>query len=511
MTNIASVLEGRLGASRVELLREAARAASELGVPLYLVGGSVRDALRPRRRAPTAPVRRAGADLDVSFVGGSPKTPPGPAPLGSGLRRNDERPRRRAPTAPVRRAAATDPDVCVVSGAVGFASALAGALGGVASDRSQFGTAKLRVGGVSLDLVMARRESYAAPGALPTVEPGTLADDLARRDFSINAMAVSLSAESWGDLTDPFDGEGDLERRIIRVLHPSSFRDDATRLFRAARYAGRLGFRLEPSTERLAREGAAFIDTISGDRVRHELERIFEEPRAADILELADGLGLLRAIHPALRPAESPEAIEGERGPAMLAGLALGLSPREAEEVSARLNLGAEWARVVRDTAAVRELLGELESDLAPSRVYRLLHGRHEAALSAAPTAPVGRGEAPTAAPTAPVGRGEAPTTAPTAPVGRGEAPTAAVGRGAVPTAAPTAPVSRAVSNLRLYLSRLRHVSTSLSGGDIVAMGVPEGPRVGEVLRELLEARLDGVVESAEEERELASRRMERG
>ena len=104
--------------------------------------------------------------------------------------------------------------------------------------------------------------------------------------------------------------------------------------------------------------------------MRRELERIFEEPRAADILEIADGLGLLRAIHPALRPAESPEAIEGERGPAMLAGLALGLSPREAEEVSARLNLGAEWARVVRDTAAVRELLGELESDLAPSRVY---------------------------------------------------------------------------------------------------------------------------------------------
>ena len=222
MTNIASLLEERLEASRVELLRSAARAASELGVPLYLVGGSVRDALRPRRRAPTAPVRRAGADLDVSFVGGSPKTPPGPAPLGSGLRRNDERPRRRAPTAPVRRAGATDPDVCVVSGAVGFASALAGALGGVAESPSQFGTAKLRVGGVSLDLVMARRESYAAPGALPTVEPGSLADDLARRDFSINAMAVSLSAESWGDLTDPFDGAGDLERRTIRVLHPSA-------------------------------------------------------------------------------------------------------------------------------------------------------------------------------------------------------------------------------------------------------------------------------------------------
>ena len=223
---------------------------------------------------------------------------------------------------------------------------------------------------------MARRESYAEPGALPAVEPGSLANDLARRDFSINAMAVSLSAESWGDLVDPFDGAGDLERRLVRVLHPASFRDDATRLFRAARYAGRLGFDLEQETERLAREGAAYVDTISGDRVRHELERIFEEPRAADILRIADGLGLLRAIHPALRPAERPEAIEGERGPAMLAGLSLGLSPREAEDVSTRLNLGSEWSRVVRDTAAVRELLPELGSDIAPSRVYRLLHGR---------------------------------------------------------------------------------------------------------------------------------------
>ena len=200
----------------------------------------------------------------------------------------------------------------------------------------------------------------------------------------------------------------------------------------------------------------------------------------------------------------------------MLAGLALGLSPREAEEVSARLNLGAEWARVVRDTAAVRELLGELESDLAPSRVYSgLLHGRHESAVSA-PTAPVRRGACalhrrsgnqPLKAmrPRRRYVGGQRPRRRYVG--GRRPAPTAPVRRGA----ATSAPVSRAVSNLRLYLSRLRHVSTSLSGGDIVAMGVPEGPRVGEVLRELLEARLDGTVESEEEERELASRRMERG
>ena len=414
MTNVAPTLERRLGPARVRLLRQAARAASDLGLSLYLVGGSVRDGAHDAGAMGTA-------DLDVSYTRCDT---PHPNPLPQGER---------------------GPDV---------AQALAKALGGEASDRSPFGTAKLRIAGLSIDLVMARRETYAAPGALPAVEPGSLADDLARRDFSINAMAVSVSAESWGDLADPFDGAGDLQRRLIRVLHPASFRDDATRLFRAARYAGRLGFDLEPETERLARQGAAYVDTISGDRVRHELERIFEEPRAADILRIADGLGLLSAIHPSLRPSEGPDAIEGERSPAMLAGLSLGLSPRQAEEVSTRLNLGTEWSRVVRDTAAVRELLPSLESDLAPSRVYRLLHGRHEAAVSACAS-----------------------------------------------TAAPLA-----ASHLRLYLSSLRHVSTSLSGGDVVAMGVPEGPHVGEVLRELLDARLDGEVASDEAERQLASR-----
>ena len=471
MTNIASTLERRLGPARVRLLRSAARAASDLGVSLYLVGGSVRDSAHGAGAMAATPT-----DLDVVYThtpsDGLPKTPPVPTPLGSRLRGNDERPRRRCDTPhpnPLPQGE-RGPD---------FPDALAEALGGEASDRSPFGTAKLRAGGLSIDLVMARRETYAAPGALPTVEPGSLADDLARRDFSINAMAVSLSDDSWGELTDPFDGAGDLQRRTVRALHPDSFRDDATRLFRAARYAGRLRFHLEPETERLALEGAAFVDTISGDRVRHELERIFDEPRTAHILDIADGLGLLRAIHPALRPAANPEAIEGERGAAMLAGLALGLSPREAEETARRLNLGSERARVVRDTAAVRELLPSLESDLPPSRVYDLLHGRHESAVSA--------------------WNHPHPNPLPSRERGQ-EAPTAASG-GMGPR--PHGNDGGAAANLRLYLSRLRHVSTSLTGGDIVAMGVPEGPRVGQVLRELLRARLDGEVDSEEAERQL--------
>ena len=407
MSNLASLLSTRLSASQYDLLKSASRAAEEFGVELYLVGGSVRDLL----------LDGSPADLDVSVIGG----------------------------------------------AVDFAATLADSVGGEVVSHSRFGTAKLRVDEASVDLVMARREAYSSPGALPTVEPGSLEDDLARRDFSINAMAVSLTAGAWGELTDLFDGAGDLERRVINVLHTSSFQDDATRLFRAVRYSERLGFRLGPETERLARDGVVFLDAISGDRIRHELERIFQEERSVAILRLADRLGLLDRIHPSLRlvteVADALDRIEAERQPAMLAGLACSLSAEDVEQVVRRLNLGVEWSRIVADTVGVRESLEELESNLSPSRVYALLRSRHEAAISVC-------------------------------------AILAGPGAG---------------RNLDLYLTTLRHASTSLTGRDIVAMGIPEGPAVGEVLRDLLDARLDGLVDSAEGEREMVSRRIANG
>ena len=113
---------------------------------------------------------------------------------------------------------------------------------------SVFGTWSLTVQGIDVDLATARRETYERPGALPTVIPGTVEDDLARRDFSINAMAISLGEDSWGYLLDPHGGSTDLECGVIRVLHDRSFEDDATRIFRAIRYACRLDFRLESCT-----------------------------------------------------------------------------------------------------------------------------------------------------------------------------------------------------------------------------------------------------------------------
>ena len=173
-----------------------------------------------------------------------------------------------------------DLDITVESPPRDFASAIASALNGQVLMTSQFSTARLSVADVEFDLVMARSETYSEPGALPEVVPGTLSDDLARRDFTVNAMAAELSPASWGELVDPHGGYADLSRRVIAVLHAASFRDDATRLLRAARYASRFGFELTESSLEQAQASANYVKTISPDRFRNELERVFDEPRA---------------------------------------------------------------------------------------------------------------------------------------------------------------------------------------------------------------------------------------
>ncbi len=147
-----------------------------------------------------------------------------------------------------------DIDLVVVGDAAAAARTLAERLGGDATEHERFGTATVAAPGLpAINVVRARRESYAQPGALPDVEPGTLEEDLARRDFTVNALALALD----GRITAVPDGLEDLDEGLIRVLHEASFRDDPTRLLRAVRYATRLGFALERHTEALAREAAA--------------------------------------------------------------------------------------------------------------------------------------------------------------------------------------------------------------------------------------------------------------
>lgn len=268
----------------------------------------------------------------------------------------------------------------------------------------------------------------------------------------------SGSKMTWGDLIDPFDGEGDVARKLIRVLHPKSFADDPTRIFRAVRYAVRLGFELESNTEALLRVALAHMDRLSGDRIRHELERIFDEPGAGRMLVRAQDLGVLGAVFAemggaadALVSANFPDGTEGRD--AWTGLLAYPVPPERSRALTKRLNLGSRTGRVVHDVAGIRYGFHGLRSGLdRRSEVYSFLSYRSEAAIRAC--------------------------------------------------AAATEDETLRLA-LNLYVEELVGVTPSLTGDDLMEMGVAQGPNVGRLLRELLYARLDGDITSLDEERSL--------
>ena len=194
----------------------------------------------------------------------------------------------------------TDLDVTVEGDGIAFAEFAARALGTTMIAHRQFGTATLMVQPESaepsdrrrrrdervslpeiirIDVASCRRESYSAPAAYPKTEPGTLRDDLFRRDFTVNAMAASIDPQRFGAMVDLFGGLRDLAARQLRVLHPRSFIDDPSRILRAARFAERFDFRLEPETDRLMRAALAdgALEQLNRGRLRKELDRIAEE------------------------------------------------------------------------------------------------------------------------------------------------------------------------------------------------------------------------------------------
>ncbi|HEX7060109.1 MAG TPA: hypothetical protein VF176_09695 [Solirubrobacterales bacterium] len=171
----------------------------------------------------------------------------------------------------------------------GDAAALAAKLGADPVEHERFATAKVGLDGHEVDIATARAETYSHPGALPEVRPAGLDDDLARRDFTINAMAIPLRGEP--QLIDPRHGHADLEDGVLRVLHENSFVDDPTRALRAARYAARFGFLPEPRTDELLRE--ADLGTVSDDRREAELLRTAAEPQAPRAFELLAEWGMV--------------------------------------------------------------------------------------------------------------------------------------------------------------------------------------------------------------------------
>jgi tRNA nucleotidyltransferase (CCA-adding enzyme) len=235
------------------LLRLVADEASARGVAAYVVGGFVRDLI----------LKRPGLDFDIVVEGDAPA----------------------------------------------LARALAKKHGGKVTAHTRFHTAtwflstnyqftKSRSTNLPpfLDLITARRESYARPGSLPDVTPSTIDDDLRRRDFTINTLAVRLDGAHFGELYDPQHGAADIEDGIIRVLHDASFSDDPTRILRAVRYEQRYGFQIEAHTLGLLPASRALLGQLSAERARHELDLILEEPRAAAMLARLEELGLLKAV-----------------------------------------------------------------------------------------------------------------------------------------------------------------------------------------------------------------------
>jgi tRNA nucleotidyltransferase (CCA-adding enzyme) len=331
----------------------------------------------------------------------------------------------------------------VVEGDLEAAVARLGGDAVTAHDR--FGTARVLFGDCEVDLVRARRERYLRPGALPEVEPGSLDEDLRRRDMTVNAIALDLD----GAVHAVPGALDDLEHGVLRVLHDRSFADDPTRIWRVARYAARLGFAVEPRTRALAH--AADPSTVSGDRLGAELRLALREPDPPAAVRIAKEL----------QPRLLPEGLNPD--PPGLAG-ALALLP-DGEGRPDLLTLAAATGGM--DT---RALLGWLD-DMGFTAAERDTVAAASRFSTGAPLRNAG-----TPAEIARAARG-APLEA-----------VAIVGG----------------ENARRWINDLRHVRLEITGDDLLAAGVPQGPEIGERLRRALDRKLDGEIAGRADELRVA-------
>jgi tRNA nucleotidyltransferase (CCA-adding enzyme) len=409
----------------LDTLKQASQMAADMGFSLYLVGGFVRDLLLGK---PT---------LDLDLV--------------------------------------------VEGDAILLAKRLTGELGGTLRVHARFGTAKWQAPGavsegekqggarpgrpLTLDFVTARTEFYEHPEALPTVEASSLRQDLYRRDFTINTMALRLDKQRFGELVDFYGGEKDSQNRLIRVLHNLSFVEDATRMLRAVRLEQRLGFSIERRTEELMLEARDLLGRVSGERLRHELYLVLEEAEPEPILRRLHQLGILGSLCPGLqfnqrvahwfREASrglaawadgTLQAGSSARGvlPAIyLALLTHDLSEDELENLLRRLCIVTERGRIVREAACLHRLVGNLSAaEVTRSAIYRMLT---PFSLPAIYVLWLTEGE----------------------PV-RGR--------------------------LELFARELRHARPRLNGHVLTSLGAAPGPEYRSVLAAILDAQLDGRV-----------------
>ncbi len=417
-------LLNRLPPRQLQLLRQVGLLADERGLSVFLVGGVVRDLL----------LKKENWDLDLTVEGNG----------------------------------------------IVFARLVADRLGAGLVVFERFATAQLVFqGGMKMDIATTRQESYAQPGALPDVEPAALKEDLYRRDFTINAMAIQLNDVQFGRLIDFYGGEQDLRERRIRVLHERSFQDDPTRIFRAIRFEQRFGFRLEPDTGRLLAQAASanLIQQLSGPRLRNEILLLFAERDPVRTIARLAQLELLRFLHRRLCYTKDakrvviavPKALVWwarrfqdsviDRPILYLMALAMGSSPLVVGAMIRRLALSREQAKNVtvgrsRIDRALKRLTDT--KTMQPSQVYRLLSDFSDEAL--------------------------------------------------VLLLAKQISVQHRIrlSLLKRYLAAYmkdRLVKTVLTGRDLQSMGLKPGPQYKSVLGKLLDERLDGTITTEAEER----------
>lgn len=409
--NYSRLLEETLDAARLGLLHLVAEEATQRGLPLYIVGGSVRD-------------------------------------LVLGLRLNDF-------------------DLIVEGEAIGLARALASKHGGRVTAHSKFGTAKWSLPQHltpdtstpdTLDLISARSETYNHPAALPTVKMGSIADDLRRRDFTINALAIRLDGSHFGELRDDLNGMQDLQNGIVRVLHPRSFIDDPTRMYRLVRYEGRYGFKIAEDTLTLIPAARSLVEKLSAQRIRHELDLILDEPNAVAMLRRLDELDLLAAIHPALADFNRSELANLQSNDPSLQNRnsrwvvwLMHLTDHEIELLNERLHFTADLLKIIRSAVLLNANLAAVLG-LKPSQAVELLEGYSIKALEV---------------------------------------------------------VSSAMQDKKIkdvlikYLSEWWLVQPKTTGHDLKKRGIPPGPKYTEILRRLRAAWLDGEVKTEAEEKAL--------
>jgi tRNA nucleotidyltransferase (CCA-adding enzyme) len=406
--NLTELLMNFLSKEQLDLLHLLAYQASLLRMPLYLIGGPVRDLLLGRRLN----------DLDLTVEGD----------------------------------------------AIALTRALASKHGGRVTAHTKFGTAKwflpknLQAGRDALDLISARSETYKHPAALPTVKPGSLFDDLRRRDFTINALAIRLDGVHFGELRDDLQCLDDLQKGIVRLLHPGSFIDDPTRMYRAVRYEGRYGFRIAEDTLALIPEARLFVEELSPQRIRHELDLILDEPDAASMLRRLDELDLLAAIHPALAnfdrsnlaSLKSDDASLQNRNSRWVLWL-MHLTSQEIESLNRRLHFTAGLLKILLSASMLNAKAATVVG-LKPSRAVEFLEAYSVKAIEV------------------------------------------------VSCAAQDEEIRNILSE---YLSEWRHVRTQTTGHDLKKRGIPPGPKYAEILRRLRAAWLDGEVKTEEEEKAL--------